>query len=138
MLTLEDKHHHSKSLPFPSSSPALYAEHDSMWYGMSVGSWSQIFQLCPFPASCPIQAPLWWGGMRRRKCVDSVQELLSSNENFPVLLTIASTNPKHSPTLPTMKKLSSKTSTDRYKSKRLITQVNMICFGSHRFNIDKF
>lgn len=87
MLTWEDKHHHSKCLPLPSSSsPALYAEHDAMWYGMSLGTWSQIFQLCPFPASCAIQAPLWWGDMRSRKGVDSVQELLTSKEKLPVLL----------------------------------------------------
>lgn len=75
-------------------------------WNVSLGSWSQIFQLCPFkPASCATQAPHWWGGLRSRKNVDSVQALLSSNEKLHVLLTVGSTNPKQNSIFPTMKKI---------------------------------
>lgn len=109
-------------------------------WNVSLGRWSDIFQLCPFPASCAAQAPPWWGGMRSRNGVDSVHTLLSSNEKLPGLLIVASTNTKCSPVCPIMKKiicLSSKTSTDRYKSKRLIPEENLVCFHFHRFNIRK-
>lgn len=106
MLTWEDTHHYSKSLPSSSSSsPALYGEDCHVVWNVSLASFSQIFHLSPFPASCAAQSPPWWGGMRSRKGVDYVQALLSSNEKLPVLLTVASTNPKCSPIPPSTKKI---------------------------------
>jgi len=89
----------------PSSSPSFYAEHDAIRYGMSL--WS-------VGVSCPCRVPSqllvhpqparWWGGVRSRKSLDSVQALLSSNKNIPVLSTLFS-YPKHSAIPATRKKI---------------------------------
>ena len=36
----------------------------------------------------PPQPPRWWGGVRSKKGLDSVQALLSNSENIPVLSTL--------------------------------------------------
>ena len=70
--------------------PQLYiAEHEVIRYGISLWSVGCI-------PSCPVcvpsqllvhpQPPRWWGGGRSRKGLDSVEALLSDNENIPALV----------------------------------------------------
>ena len=73
----------------PANLPSRFiAEHDVIWFGISL--WSvggQLSRLCPPRLLVHPQPARWWGGVRSRKGVDSVQALLSSNENIPELST---------------------------------------------------
>jgi len=66
--------------PFLLLPPTLYAEYDLKWHGTSL--WSGGVS-CPgrVPSQLLVhpQPPYWWGGVRSRKGLDSVQALLSSN-----------------------------------------------------------
>jgi len=55
--------------------PALYAEHDILGCGVSLG---QLYRLCPLPTSCAPPAYSLGGGLRSRKGPDSVSAPLSN------------------------------------------------------------
>ena len=76
----EDKCHRSEFPPFILLPPAVYAECDIIWYGISL--WS-VGVNCPSCVPSQLfghpQPPHWWGGVRSRNCLGSVSALLSSN-----------------------------------------------------------
>ena len=77
------------SPPFLLLPPALYAEHDVIWYGISLWSVGVSSPSCvPSQLLVHPQPTHWWGGVRSRKGLDSVQALLSNKENIPVLSTL--------------------------------------------------
>lgn len=78
MMNWEDKLHYFKHPPFLLLPPALYAEYDDIWCGISLWSFGVI---CP---SCVVsqilmhpQPPHGWD--QERKGLDFVQTLLSNN-----------------------------------------------------------
>ena len=87
-VTGEDKFHHSEHPLFFLLPPALYAEHDVIWYRISLGSAGVSYPRC-VPCKCLVhpQPTCWQGGVRSRKGLDAVWALLSSNENIAMLLT---------------------------------------------------
>jgi len=133
VVTWEDKCHHSKHPPFLLLPPTLYAEQDSVWCGLSLGSvgsavvwtvpWVSQGQLwcglslgsvgSAVPAACPpSHAP------QPARCQGLAREAEKASAWCKhcscVISTVSSTNPKHSPALATMKKINStptKTST---------------------------
>ena len=71
-VTWEDRHHHSRRPPLPSSSPSfICCEHDAVRHGVSL--WS-VGVGCPgcVPSQPPVhpQPARWWGGVRDRKGLD--------------------------------------------------------------------
>ena len=96
--------------PLLPSSPAVIAEQHRVWWGIPLGSAG---------VSCPGWAPSasqWWGSVRGRKGLDTVQALLSDSSNIPpsALSTAWGTDAKHSSAQTTRKTLNSlpaKTST---------------------------
>lgn len=86
-VTWEDKHPHSyhpTAVFFPK---ALCAEHDALWSGRSPGL---VEVSCPSSVPSQLlvhsQCTCWWNVVKSRNSLDSVQVLLSSNENIPLLL----------------------------------------------------
>lgn len=86
--------------------PALCAEQDAIWYGILL--WS-VWLSCPSCVPSQFvhsQLPHWWGGVRGRKGLGSVLRTAQQQLKHPSFInTIFSTNPKHSPTPPTLKKI---------------------------------
>lgn len=66
----------SQALP----SPAFIAEHDAMWYGITLWSAGVCCPGCvPFQVLVQAQPDRWGGRVRSRKGLEAVQALLSNN-----------------------------------------------------------
>lgn len=66
---------------------ALYAEHDALWCGIALWSvWDSCPWQCPLLTASPAFSLGAWG--EEQESQDSVQVLLSNNENISVLLTL--------------------------------------------------
>jgi len=91
--------------PTSSFFPQLFiAEHDVAWCGKTLWSFGVSYPSCvPSQLRVHAQSTYWWGGMRSRKGLDSVQSLLGNNNNIPVLSTLISAQ-IHSPTQATLAK----------------------------------
>lgn len=83
MVIWEDKNHHFKCsflCPYPPSSPSFICQawhqkvQDFPWV-----SWSQLSCLCTLELPAFPSPPCWWGGVRTRKDLATVQTLLSSD-----------------------------------------------------------
>lgn len=80
-----NKHHHSKQLPpLLLLPPASYAEHVSIWYGISLWSLRVTCPGVPSQLLLHSHTPCWWGDMRGRKGLGSGWVLLRDKENIPV------------------------------------------------------
>jgi len=67
-VTWEDKSHNSKRPSFLLLPPALYADHDVIWYGISLWLAGVSCPSCvPSQLLVHPQPTLWWSGVRSRK-----------------------------------------------------------------------